>query len=128
MRLRLPTFLETAFAAAAVAMACYAVVPTVRKARDGARVDLAARSLVECDRAVRHLLRTHSVTNENDITLELVMADRRDAGSPEPVWPAGTDLSSFVPSRANGCTIRVALADGTVVLVSAASNRVDHAN
>lgn len=128
MRLRLPTFLETAFAVAAVAMAYHAVAPTIRKARDGARVDLAARSLLECDRAVRHILRIEKETEESTITLDMIEADRRDAELPGPVWPVGTDLSSFVPSLTNGCTIRVAMPDGTVVLVSAASNRVDHAN
>ena len=128
MRLRLPTPLEAVFAAAAVAMGVYAVVPTIRRARDSARIDLAARSLRDCDHAVMHLIRTDEVSDEADITLEAVVQDRLAAGRPVPVWPAGTDLSSFVPSLTNGSTIRVALADGTVVLVSAASNRVDHAN
>lgn len=128
MRLRLPTLLETVFAVAAVAMGAFAVGPTVRRARDGLRVDLAARSLIECDRAVRHLLRTHEATNAAQITLAMVDDDRRYAKQPRPVWPAGTDLESFDPTGAEGCTIRVALTDGTVVLVSTASNRVDHAN
>ena len=128
MRVRLPTLLETAFAVAAVAMGAYAVGPTVRRARDGARVDLAARSLRDCDGAVDHLMRSHQVKTESEITLEMVVADRRAIGHPEPVWPGGTDLASFDPTGVEGCTIRVALTDGTSVLVSAASNYVDHAN
>lgn len=128
MRVRLPTFLEIVFAAAAVAMGVFAVAPTIRKARDGARVDLAARTLLECDRAVRHILRTHVVANANDITLEIVETDRRDAGRPLPAWPAAADLSSFDPTGTNGCTIRVTLTDGSSVLVTSASNFVDHAN
>ena len=128
MRLRPPTLLEAVFAAAAVAMAVYAVVPTVRRARDGARVDLAARSLSDCDRAVHHLLRIHAATNAVEITLAMIDEDRRSAEQPRPVWPAGADLASFAPSATNGCTIRVTLSGGSSVVVSAASNRVDHAN
>jgi len=128
VRIRPPTLLETVFILAAVAMGAYAVVPTVRRVRDSARVDLAARSLRDCDRALRHLLVTREATNAADVTLEAIVADRRSAGRPEPVWPASADLSSFDPTGTNGCTIRVTLSDGTSVLVSAASNAVDHAN
>lgn len=128
MRLRLPTLLEAVFAAAAVAMGVYAVAPTIRRARDGARIDLAARSLLDCDRAIHHMLRIHAATNAEEITLAMIDEDRRRAGQPRPVWPVGADIGSFVPSATNGCTIRVTLTDGTVLPVSAASNRVDHAN
>ena len=128
MRLRLPTFLEVVFAASAVAMGVYAVAPPIRKARDSARVDLAARSLLECDRAVHHLIRTDEIKDAAEVTLEMVDEDRRNANRPLPVWPVGADLASFVPSATNGCRMRVALTDGTFVLVCAASNRVDHAN
>ena len=127
-RFRPPTLLESVFLVAAAAMAWFAVVPTLRKARETARIDLAARSLLDCDRAVHHLLRTREATNAQDITLAMILDDRRYAKQPAPVWPAGTDLESFVPSATNGCTIRVTLPSGATVLVSAASNRVDHAN
>lgn len=127
-RFPLPTWLEAVFFAAAVAMAWHAVVPTLRRSRDAARVDLAARSLVECDRAVRHLLRTHVVRDPAAATLDMVERDRLDAGLPGPVWPAGTDRTSFDASGTNGCSIRVVLGDGTSVRVTWESNRVDHAN
>ena len=127
-RFRLPTPIETVFLAAATAMAWFAVVPTVAKARAAARVDLAARSLRNCDWSVAHLLRIRQATNRADVTLAQIRRDRQDAGYSLPVWPTGTDLDSFDPSDPAGCSIRVALPGGATVLVTAASNRVDHAN
>ena len=127
-RLRPPTFLEAIFLLAAVAMAVFAVAPTVRRARDSARVDLAARSLRDCDAAVAHILRTHAVTNVSEITLEMVERSLHRAKRPLPVWPDGTDRASFDPAPTNGCTVRVAMTDGSSVIVSAASNLVEHAN
>lgn len=127
-RLRLPTLLETVFFAAAAAMGWFAVVPTLRTARRDARIDLAARSLADCDRSVDHLLRAHAVTNTADVTLEMIDAERRRINAPTPVWPAGTDLRSFDPTGSNGCSIVVSTPDGRRVLVTAASNLVDHAN
>lgn len=127
-RLRLPTLLETVFFAAAAAMAWFAVVPTLRDVRRGVRIDLAARSLADCDRAVEHLLRYNAATNAAGITLEMVEEDRRSAEAPAPVWPAGTDRASFDPTGPDGCSIVVAMPDGSRVLVTAASNRIDHAN
>ena len=127
-RLRLPTLLETVFVAASAAMAWFAVVPTVRAVRRDVRVDLAARSLDDCNAAVRHLLRIHAATNAADVTLAMAEEDRRNAGRPVPVWPAGTDFASFDPTGSNGCSIVVSMPDGLRVLVTAASNRVDHAN
>ena len=122
-----PTFLESFFFLAAVAMAVFAVAPTVRQSRNAARIDLAARSLVDCDRAVRHLLRTRVVTNADDITLEMIERDRRAAKRPVPVWPDSADLASF-RAGTNGATIRVVLLDGSSVLVTTESNLVEHAN
>ena len=127
-RLRLPTLLETLFLAAAVAMGAFAVAPTVRRARDTARVDLAARSLRDCDAAVAHLLKVRAATNVADITLDMVEHDRRHSNRPMPVWPEGIDRASFDPTGTNGCTIRVTMTDGSSVIVTTASNRVEHAN
>ena len=141
-RFRLPTLLETVFAVAIVLMAWHAVVPTIRRARDAARVDIASMSLHQCDRMVRHMLRDGDLADRADATLDAVerrLADENAAAvvaadddesdvARRIVWPAGTDRASFDPCGPGGCAIRVALGDGTSVLVTAASNHVDHAN
>ena len=128
IRSRLPTLLETVFAAAALAMAWHAVVPTIRRARDAARVDIAARALHSCDRGVHQLLRSGAATNRADVTLAQIGELFGDEGPHAIVWPTAADLSTFDPSGTNGCTVRVTLTDGSSVLVTAESNRVDHAN
>ena len=126
-RLRPPTLLEAVFAAAALLMAWHAVVPTLRRARDAARVDVAARSIRECDRAVLHLRHEGKTVEPGEATLEAVEAWLVVDGF-RPVWPEGTDRASFDPTGRDGCTIRVALGDGSSVLVAEASTRVEHAN
>ena len=137
-RPRLPTLLETVFAAAVVLMAWHAVVPTLRRARDEARVDVAARTLATCSRAVRHMVRDGELPDASEATLDAIAArlaeeaaedaaDGAEAVPPRLVWPDGADLSTFA-SAADGCSLRVTLGDGTSVLVTPASNRVDHAN
>ena len=126
--LRMPTSVETFFLAVAAAAGWFSVVPTVAAARDAARVDLAARSLADCDRAVGHLCRIGAVRDASEVTLEMVVADRSAAGAPVPVWPAAADVSSFDPAGPGGCSIAVSLSGGRTALVTAASNSVDHAN
>lgn len=126
-RLRLPTLLETVFLAAAVAMGLRAVVPTVVRARNAARVDMTARTLRQIDAIAHHYRRAHPETPDSEITLALLESRRRDT-DPEFVWPATADLSTFDATGTNGCSVRVTLVGGETVLVTAASNRVDHAN
>ncbi|MBQ3811449.1 MAG: hypothetical protein II839_11590 [Kiritimatiellae bacterium] len=128
MRFRPPTLLESVFFVAAVAMGWYAVAPTVRLARNSARVDLAARSLRDCDYMLEDLFRLPDAPDPADVTVETLDRFRVEAGAEPLVWPAGTDLASFDATGTNGCTVRVTLTDGSSVLVSAASNLVEHAN
>ena len=126
-RLRLPTLLEAVFLIASVAMGWHAVVPTIVRARNSARIDQAARTLHDCDAIARHYRRSHPETPDSEITLALLETRRRDT-DPEFVWPAAADLSTFDATQTNACSVRVTLLDGSSVLVTAASGRVDHAN
>lgn len=125
-RLRLPTLLEAVFAVATVAMGWHAIVPTAVRARNASRVELAARTLHECDGIAHHFRKSHPEAPDSDITLELLESRRRDT-DPEFVWPAAADLSTFDASRTNGCSVRVTLVDGSSVRVTASSGRVDRA-
>ena len=94
------------------AMAFYAVAPDVRRARDGVRVELAARAAARFDEAARAYVEggwRDSVTN---VTPD--MADDYFARIHEPPidWPESADLSTLDASDTNGVSVVVSLFGG----------------
>ena len=99
-------------AAGIAAMAWKALVPDFFRARDAARVELAARAAQACDAAVRNSLRRGAVKQAKDMTLERVDAYWARGGRPGPVWPAAADLSSIDFADTNGVSVLVSVFGG----------------
>ena len=97
---------------AIAAMGFYAIVPDYYRARDGIRVELAARAAQRCDAAARdYVVRgwRDSVTN---VTPGMVDDYYARIHEPAIEWPAAADLSTLDFSDTNGVSVVVSLRDG----------------
>ncbi len=97
---------------AVAAMAFYAVAPDVRRARDGVRVELAARAAARFDEAARAYVEDGWHGSVTNVTPD--MADEYFARIDEPPidWPEAADLSTLDASDTNGVSVVVRLSGG----------------
>ena len=96
---------------AVAAAAYYAIVPDYYRARDGIRVELAARAVQRCDEIVRIYVERNRAP-AGGVTLAMIDAHLEIHGEKRVEWPAGADLSTFDASDTNGVSVVVALRDG----------------
>lgn len=97
---------------AVAAMGLYAVAPDVRRARDGVRVELAARAAARFDEAARAYVKggwRDSVTN---VTPDMADDYYERIHEPPIDWPEAADLSTLDASDTNGVSVVVRLSGG----------------
>ena len=97
---------------AVAGMAYYAVVPDFRRARDGIRVELAARAAQRCDVAVRGYVRHGWVDAPTNVTPRMVDDFYARLRQPPVEWPPEADLSTLDFSDTNGASVVVLLSGG----------------
>lgn len=98
--------------AAIAAMAFYAIVPDCYRARDGIRVELAARAAQRCDAAARDYVARGWRDSVTNVTPEMVDAYYARIHEPAIEWPAAADLSTLDFSDTNGVSVVVSLRGG----------------
>lgn len=97
---------------AIAAMGYYAIAPDVRRARDGIRVELAARAARRCDAAVQGYVRHGRVGAAADVTPKMVDEFYARLRQPPVSWPPEADLSTLDLSDTNGASVVVLLSGG----------------
>jgi hypothetical protein len=97
---------------AVAAMAYYAIVPDCRRARDGVRVELAARAAARCDFAAREYARRGWVESVTNVTPRMADEFYERIHQPPVEWPAAADRASIDFSDTNGVTVSVLLHGG----------------
>lgn len=89
------------------------IAPSVIKAKESIAVERSARALASCSDAVKRIIAEQLVaTNQTPITLKMVEASLKKAGSTPPIWPPEADLSSFSADASNDLSIVVMLQSG----------------
>ena len=107
---------------AVAAMAYYAVVPDYFRARDGIRVELAARAAARFDAAAREYARRGWVESVTNVTPGMIDAFYDRIHQPPVEWPPAADVSTIDVSDTNGVSIVVSVREGPR-RVSAADSR-----
>lgn len=90
----------------------YAVVPDWFAARDGIRVELAARAARRWDAAARDYVSRGWRERASDVTAEQVDEYYARLDEPPVEWPAAADLSTLDTSDTNGVSVVVRLRGG----------------
>jgi len=97
---------------AIAAMGFYSIVPDCFRARDGIRVELAARAARRCDAAARDYVSRGWRDSVTNVTPEMVDAYYARLHEPAIAWPAAADLSTLDFSDTNGVSVVVSLRGG----------------
>lgn len=97
---------------AIAAMAYYAIAPDVRRAREGIRVELAARAARRCDVAIREYVRRGWVPAATNVTPSMVDEFYERLRRQPVEWPPEADLSTLDFSDTNGASVVVLLPGG----------------
>lgn len=108
------TLLELLLLAGIAALLAFAVAPTLMRARDSARIDLAARALARCNRMCRE--HPDEVAPDGGAPkLELIRYVSERDGGKDIIWPNGADLSTFDPGDGDASvTLRLFSGERTV--------------
>lgn len=135
--MKTPTAVELLLAAAFAAAVAFLVVPDFLRARDGYRIEMAARAAAACDRAVAAIAKARekaraddpdaAPTNAVPTTLADVHAALEDLGEPPLVWPEAADISTLDLDSTNGVSVVVLLGTGPR-RVDAHDLETDHVN
>lgn len=97
---------------AVASMAFYAIAPDVRKARDGVRVELAARAAARFDAAARDYVARGWLESVTNVTPRMADDYYARIHEPPPDWPEAADRSTIDASDTNGVSVVVRLSGG----------------
>lgn len=97
---------------AVAAAAYYAVVPDYFRARDGVRVELAARAAQRWDAAARDYVARGWRDSVTNVTSAMVDDYYARLDEPPVEWPDAADLATLDASDTNGVSVAVSLRGG----------------